>query len=780
MKYEKQIGMAQGIVVAVLGGFVISMGQRILVMLAGQTVYTFAGFWVSIPIGLIVGGGVAYYARRKLGWNATLLVFLCFLLACYLLTLLTLERFMKNGWTHFLLNANRSVDIYLLQIAKTASLYVVIPLVFLSVMFFGRGRSLRASAVKASAQIGLCIIGFFFGGLLLAVTGYSVEAILRMIAIAFAVLSGVNVMRKSKSISFAWIFSATFPLIVVAALAITVLPRDWSNPLSVNGIFGRLACRDSGFAQGTPMVTKHTRLHTVTQYGDPDYGWVGALDGRPLIFERRFVASRTMTALAPLMIRPDAKNVLLLGEEAGVYLSTLVRLGSIEVMVDPSARASISFVAGNKLFTAEEQKRYRPGKLSEQRGTCDVVFVAPPPAWVTGGGQLLSASALQRYRDALGEEGVVAVRVDGRGLSETRFAELARIFMSVFPGVQLWNTGAADWVLLGGAHELKVPLDVLTSFVERKDTFLELVHAGNITLPAALACMVCDGNGLKTWLQERAGKSPESEWNVPSRVIRGENLTSIAFEKVRQPKAPWVLSGQMDLDLYVDILEVINKARDARKLAVQSMAEGMQAKPDASLSAVRASVQASKQDVLILQMVDHMDMEARRRIAIGNYKGALICFENLISFTTGTSRYQHGAGYCLRALGEAENAYRAFARAAGGSPEQEQYRLDLAQAALTAGHYEEADQQYQYLLSKKADDTHVMFLFAKGLALRGRPKRDFAQAIKLAERACVLTKWQNREYAYGLADIYIDAGRIPEGVGLKRRLKEGVIELKEK
>jgi len=780
MKYEKQIGMAQGIVVAILGGFLLSMGQRILVMLAGQTVYTVAGFWISIVLGLIVGGGVAFFARRKLGWNATLLVFLCFLLACYLIGLLTLERYMKNGWTHFLLNANRSLDLYLLQIVKTALLYVGMPLVFLSVMFFGRGRSLRASVVNASAQIALCVIGFCLGGLLLAVTGYSVEAMLRMIAIAFAVLSGVNVMRKSKSISFAWIFSAMFPLIVVAALAIAVLPHDWDNPLSVNGIFGRLACRDSGFAQGTPIVTKHTRLHTVTQYGDPDYGWVGALDGRPLIFERRFVASRTMTALAPLMIRPDAKNVLLLGEEAGVYLSTLVRMGSVEVVVDPSARASTSFVTGNKLFTTEEQTRYRAGKLSDLRGKCDIVFIAPPPVWVKGSGQLLSASALKQYRDALGEEGVVAVRVDGRGLSETAFAELAHTFMSVFPGVQMWNTGAADWVLLGGARELKVPLDVLTLFMERKDTFRELVRAGNITLPAALACMVCDGNGLKTWLQERAGKSPESEWGVPLRVIRGENLTSIAFEKVRQPKAPWVLSGQMDLDSYVDILEVINKAREARKLAVQSMAEGMQAKPDASLSAVRASVQASKQDVLILQMVDHMDMEARRRIAIGNYKGALICYENLISFATGTARYHHGAGYCLRSLGEAENAYLAFARAAGGSPEQEQYRLDLAQAALTARHYEEADHQYQYLLSKNADEPHVMFLFAKGLALRGRPKRDFALAIRLAERACVLTKWQNREYAYGLADIYIDAGRIPEGMGLKRRLKEGLIELKEK
>jgi tetratricopeptide (TPR) repeat protein len=141
--------------------------------------------------------------------------------------------------------------------------------------------------------------------------------------------------------------------------------------------------------------------------------------------------------------------------------------------------------------------------------------------------------------------------------------------------------------------------------------------------------------------------------------------------------------------------------------------------------------------------------------------------------------YHHGAGYCLRALGEAENAYLAFARAAGCSPDQDQYRLDLAQAALMAGHYEEADRQYQHLLSKKPTDAHVMFLFAKGLAMKGRPKRDFQLAVKMAERACVLTKWKNREYAFGLADIYLEAGRIPEGIGLKRRLKEGALEVKE-
>jgi len=586
------------------------------------------------------------------------------------------------------------------------------------------------------------------------------------------------VMRKSKSFSFAWIFSALFPLGVVFGLAIAVLPHDWKNPLSADGIFGRLACRDSGFAQGIPTAVTYRRQHTMVQYDDPDYGWVGTFDGRPLIFERRFVASRTMTALAPLMLRPDAKNVLVLGEEAGVYLSTLVRIGSLDLCVVPSAQASCSFVTGNNLFTTKEQMGYRFSAMDERRGKWDVILVAPPPCWVTGSGRLLSAPALINYRDALGEEGVVAVRVDGRGLSEAGFVDLARTFMSVFKGVQVWNAGAADWVLLGGKQELKVPLDALMSFTERQDVFREWVRAGTITLPAALACMVCDTQGLKTWVQERAGQSPESKWAIPLRVIHGENLMPFSFEKVRQPKAPWVLSGQMDLDLYADIWQLISQARAARGLAVQSMAEGLQGKLEASLSASRASTQISKPDVLILQMIDSMDMEARRRIAIGNYKGALLCYENLLSIASGTARYHYGTGYCLRALGEAENAYLAFARAAGGDPEQEQYRLDLAQTALTAGHYEEADHQYQFLLSKKANDAEVMFLFAKGLVLRGRPKRDFAQAIKLAEQACVLTKWKNREIVFGLANIYIDAGRIPEGMGLKRRLKEGVMEVK--
>ena len=108
MKYEKQIGGAQGIVTALLAGLALSMGARILMMLAGKTVYASAGLWIAVAVGMLVGAGVAWVVRRKVGWNAVLLVLLCLVTALYLIALLAVERYIKNGWTHFLLNANRS------------------------------------------------------------------------------------------------------------------------------------------------------------------------------------------------------------------------------------------------------------------------------------------------------------------------------------------------------------------------------------------------------------------------------------------------------------------------------------------------------------------------------------------------------------------------------------------------------------------------------------------------------------------------------------------------
>jgi len=57
------------------------------------------------------------------------------------------------------------------------------------------------------------------------------------------------------------------------------------------------------------------------------------------------------------------------------------------------------------------------------------------------------------------------------------------------------------------------------------------------------------------------------------------------------------------------------------------------------------------------------------------------------------------------------------------------------------------------------------------LALPQTPGRNPDEAVRLAERACAATRWADYEMAIGLADLYIEAGRVLDGVLLKRRLR---------
>lgn len=179
-------------------------------------------------------------------------------------------------------------------------------------------------------------------------------------------------------------------------------------------------------------------------------------------------------------------------------------------------------------------------------------------------------------------------------------------------------------------------------------------------------------------------------------------------------------------------------------------------------------------DVLLIDLAEAMELEGRRRISIGDFKGALKCYENLLSFSPGTARAHYGLAYCLRASGDNETAYLHFARAVSAAPGQTGYRMELAQVALAVGEYAEADRQYQEVVKREPSNPEPLFRYAKALAVKERPDKDLAQAVKLAERACVLTRFQNSEYAFGLADLYMDAGRVLEGMGLKRRIKEGL------
>ncbi|MCL2104989.1 MAG: tetratricopeptide repeat protein, partial [Kiritimatiellaeota bacterium] len=351
---------------------------------------------------------------------------------------------------------------------------------------------------------------------------------------------------------------------------------------------------------------------------------------------------------------------------------------------------------------------------------------------------------------------------------------VARDFLSVFEGVQVWCMGTTDWLLLGGRQEIRVAMDDMLELFERDDVFNDWMRAGNMGLPEILACMVCDRGGLEKWIESRGAEGARAaEWRASRRVIEGDHFLALMMESARREGGTdWVLQGEMDEEIYEGMMRRVEEARDARALAVRALTESYAGRPEESLAAAKAAAKVTPRDALLQQMVDGLDMDAQRLLKIRNYHGGRAYFENLIALSGGGARYHHGLGICLRATGDLENAYRHFARAVGGVPEQVAFRLDLAKAAVTIGEFDEADRQYREMLKREPDNAAVHLLFAQALTAQRRPDKDFEQAIQLAERACTLTEWKDANLAYALADIYIEAGRVLEGMGLKRRLRE--------
>ena len=692
-----------------------------------------------------------------------------------------------GGWQRILMDTTRTFGLAMLTLVKTTVFFFGVP----SVLAGMAAQVLLQSRSPSVAQrSGAAIPRLFCLGIATAWMGYvlgssvlvqwlGVDRFTRLAALWLGVLAALSVLSGVPRWTGVRLILAVIPLACVMGLLVVLNPRGQGSVLT-EGMFGRLVHRDSGFAQGTPIFEHHSKSHTVAVYDDPDYQFVFALDGRPILFGNRFHTARTLNGYIPLLVRPFCKRAAVLGSEAGFYVPFFMRAGISDLSCagsDPAvlklAMAADSYVAGDE--SGEKASLHNGVSLSAQ-GAYDILFLAAEPVWVRGTRSAYSRAFFGQCRASLSADGIVALHLDARALSTGRFASIARAFSAEFPGMQVWCTGAYDWLLLGCAKEIKSPVDGMLGVLEKPLVFRDLARGGIKALPEVLACMVCDGKGLSPWLEStRPEGAWLAAWRAPQTVFTKDKhtLQPITLEGCRQWKAQWVLPGELDVDVYVSLLDKVGRTLGARVASVTALDETAKGRSDAALDAARASAKINPRDALLVQLSESLELEARRRIKIGDFKGGSKCYENLLSFSAETVRAHYGLAYCLRANGENETAYLHFARAVAAAPEQAGYRVELAQVALSIGEFAESDRQYQEALKREPNNPDYLFRYAKGLAHKQRPDKNMAQALKLAERACVLTGWANTEYAYGLADLYMDAGRVLEGMGLKRRLKEG-------
>ena len=772
----------QNILVCLVFGLLLSAWQRAFEVFAGDTfpaLAVFAGFaFLASVAGAAFVSGLFRRVRHLGRWPAV-----GFLLAALTLAaqLLLIPRLTHEWQQMLLLTINRPYGVYLRLLLKTGAIFFVPLAFFLSAALqinwhlFARERLKTgefflplACSVSLTVLMGYGVLGWLLAAVPVEWISYCAMVLLG----AVAALS----VSRARSLGLATRYICAALALAVAVIPLAFLPSSGHGGIFANGLFGRFADRDSGFFRGIPEQVVLTRRHAFVSYADPDYSRVAALDGRPVCFGNRFHSSRTLAAYTSLLMAPRVGRAVLCGSEAGTFVPYFFHAGVTNLAVayaEPKltrALLSAATVSTNEAAAFAAAIRYEAPK---RHGKYDLIFVASDPAWTCFADSQFSLRRLTFYRKALAPDGIVALHVDARALTPEAFAVIVRRFLSVFPGVQLWNVGLHDWVLLGGAKCLTVSLDAATERFDRESVFADRVRAGNVAITEAFACMVAETPQLHAWLDT---KKPlpffAAAWDAPRRMIGDVRnwLMPESFERYRSDRVDWILPGSMERELYRDLLSSIVHAREARPVVIRALGKWSAGNQKESLEALEAAVRLLPRDALIVEMIDRLELDARRRISIGDYKGAQNSYLFLLMLRPDQSIFHYGLGLALRHLNKPELALQEFRAAVANEPKIMRYRMALAEAALAAKCFGEADQMYRDLLNREPENVEVLFHYSQSLGSRLRgPNRALREAIKYGEYACKLTQFKNREYVYGLADLYIDAGRVLEGVALKRQ-----------
>ena len=514
--------------------------------------------------------------------------------------------------------------------------------------------------------------------------------------------------------------------------------------------FARLATRDFGFAGANPVEVKRSEGHVIETFEDQDYGRVTTIDGRVAIAGTRFRETRAQSALVALFETPSAASALVVGEERLRYAPVLKAAG-LEVNDAPSVPAGAK---------------------------ADIVFVAPPPDWIDGAGRV-DGPLLDAAREAAGRDGAVALHLDARLLSVARAKYLIELFASRFASTRVWAAGRLDWVLVGHRTTALVMADEVLELLERPNAFTAFLEAGirsaaDIfasyvgTSEVALAPLAAiDPSDAASALREAPRLAFE-----PSAAGRLAPLRCDYLVTADPQPISWFVPGAIDSDVWQTLCERIETVRVARRRALAGFAAADAGKREEALDAWAEAAGANPRDPTIRALADSLDLEARRRLQIGDVNGALGAYESLVSIDSRNAAAIHNFGLCLRRAGQMELAAQVFARALAVDPKTDEHRIELAETSILAHHPETAVVEYEYLRKKHPDRPEFAARVAKALASRENPHRNPDIAVRLAEQAVEDTKGEDRFCLEALAEVYMNCEFVLKGMSIRKRLRE--------
>jgi spermidine synthase len=192
---------------------------------------------------------------------------------------------------------------------------------------------------------------------------------------------------------------------------------------------------------------------TVSQYGG-DLNL--KVNGKPDASTRGDLATQILLAQIPLLLKPDARDVLVIGLGSGITAGSALAhpVESLDVV-----EISPEVVEANRFFSAHNRNALKDPRLKlhiEDGKTFlrttprayDLIISEPSNPWIAGVGNLFSLQFYQDVRDRLRPGGVMVQWFHTYEMTDDTLRLLLRTFAASFEQVTLWSPKAGDLLLL--------------------------------------------------------------------------------------------------------------------------------------------------------------------------------------------------------------------------------------------------------------------------------------------------------------------------------------------
>jgi spermidine synthase len=168
------------------------------------------------------------------------------------------------------------------------------------------------------------------------------------------------------------------------------------------------------------------------------------------------IKSHGLLAHLPLLVRPGAKSVVVIGagngRAVGSALAHPVERLLVLVPSRAAVRAAERFVGAGPSPFADERVRVAVGDPVDLLARCgpqDVILNQVSGSWTELSERASTREFLELARRRLGESGLYAHWLPGSSLTKPGFQSLLATFAAVFPDVEIWAGQEGDVVLLG-------------------------------------------------------------------------------------------------------------------------------------------------------------------------------------------------------------------------------------------------------------------------------------------------------------------------------------------